>query len=619
MQSVAGGSSWWCLALRIAALAAATGGILLWPRVQPGYGVPFWLWVVGVIGYAISFSRAQRPLSPPGRGVILALCAVLVLAGVLRLVALEDLPANISIDESLTALEALRIAQGRVPNVFSSVGWFSMPNFTFAFPAVFMRLAGADAFFAARLSSVVMGLAGIVCVFALGRRLFGDCVGLLASFLMAVSFWHLHNSRTAFPFVQSSFWTALVLYLQVRARQNRSRALMALAGVTLGLALQCYFPLRILLVIAPLFWVADWYREPVALRTMVVDTVIWGGAALLVLAPLLLTVPWTTLAGHSRDVLVIRPGVWRPLAKTYHVASLPAVVWRNLQESAAMFTDWADVCVLNRSPAGLLDRGTRAALVVGLLVVLWQRRPYGLLVMGWALLTFVFGVALSNAPRASYRLAAAMPALFLMAGIGAEQVIVALTPARGRFGRALHFGLICAAAVWVLRQNYRLFFVDYARGRPGDIRTGQGSDNADSNARRFMLSHCDGRLFYFVGKWLGPPYDPEPKGLDVFCARHRVFAPGGAHARIDRAYPATIFVLVDDAHLLEPVRRCYPSARVTPQRRWDGRLLYWRVDIPVTALGDGGACLDAAMTTCIPSTRSSDSDRPGHWLLLTGY
>lgn len=575
-------------------MAAAAGGIALWPRAQPGYGVAFWLWVGGVIGYVLSFPRARRPCAPPAWGAILGLCAVLALAAVLRLPALQDIPANISIDETLTALDALRIAQGRAPNVFSSVGWFFLPNLTFAVPAAFMRTLGPNAFFAARLSSVAMGLAGLACVFALGRRLFGACVGVLASFLMGVSFWHLHNSRTAFPFVQSSFWTAAVLYLLVRARHDRSRVVMALAGVALGLALQCYFPTRILLVLCPLFLVAECCRDRAGVRTLAADTAVVGLGALLVLAPLLIVVPWETLAGRTQDVLLTHPGVWQHLAGEYQVAGLPAVLWRNFREAGAMFTDWADVCVLNRSPAGLLDRGTLAALVIGIVVVVWRREMHGLLVLAWAALTIVLGVALSDAPRASYRLAPAMPALFLLAALGGQWLAFAVTPRRSRVARGLRLVLICAAAVWVLVQNCRLFFVDYARGRAGDTSTGHGADNADSNARRFMLSHCDGRVFYFVGGWLGPPYDPEPKGLDVFCPHHRAVPAGRARERIDAVRPATVFVRKEDPLVLDTWRHCYPSAVVTPQRRRDGDLLYWRVEIAVPDLRAGGACLDAA-------------------------
>jgi hypothetical protein len=274
-----------------------------------------------------------------------------------------------------------------------------------------------------------------------------------------------------------------------------------------------------------------------------------------------------------------------------------------------MFTDWADVCVLNRSPAGLLDIGTLAMLVVGVLVVAGRGQLYGLLVLAWAALTFMVGVALSDAPRASYRLAAAMPALFLVAAVGFEWVLLAVTAQRLRFGRALRLALICGAAVWVLTQNYRLFFFNYAGGRAGETRSGQGGDNADSNARRFMLSHCDGRVFYFVGAWLGPPSDPEPKGLDVFCPHHRIMPPGQARDRIDRTRPATVLVLAEDASLLDPLRRCYPSATVAPQRSRDDGLLYWRVDIPTTDLVDGAACLDAALDPVARVSRQSCFDK----------
>ena len=41
-----------------------------------------------------------------------------------------------------------------------------------------------------------------------------------------------------------------------------------------------------------------------------------------------------------------------------------------------MFTNWADVCVLNRSPGGLLDTGTLAALVLGILIAVLQGGAY---------------------------------------------------------------------------------------------------------------------------------------------------------------------------------------------------------------------------------------------------
>ena len=96
------------------------------------YGPAFWLWAGALAGYALSFRPAERPFTKPGVLVIALLFGILGLATWLRLTALEDIPANISIDEILPSVEAANIARGAVPNVFSSAGWFGMPNLTFS-------------------------------------------------------------------------------------------------------------------------------------------------------------------------------------------------------------------------------------------------------------------------------------------------------------------------------------------------------------------------------------------------------------------------------------------------------------------------------------------------------
>ncbi|MFI5395617.1 MAG: ArnT family glycosyltransferase [Candidatus Binatia bacterium] len=565
-------------------MLAAGAGIMLWPRSHPGYRTAFWLWAGGIVAYVLSFRRAERALTPPPASVQLGLIGILALAAALRLVAIEDIPANISIDEILPSLEALHIAQGGAPNVFSSVGWFGMPTLTFSFAAVVMRFAGPDAFLAARLSSVLMGISGIACLFLLARRLFGDRVALVASFFMAISFWHIHNSRTGFPFVQSSLWPSLTLYLLVRARQGRSRAALALAGVTLGLALQCYFPVRILLLLCPLFWLADWLRNPVPVRTMAADTATFLVATLVVVAPLLLSAPWESIAGHSRGVLLCNSGTLQHLADLYKVTGLPAVFGRNLQEAAAMFTDWADVCVMNRSPAGLLDTGTLVALVIGVLAAVLQGETAALLLVVWAALTFVLGVAFSDAPRASYRLAPAMPALLILAAFGVDRALLAVTPPWRWYRLTVRPVVIAGIGLWLLAQNYHLFFVDYAKG--------DGRENADSAVRRLAVSECDGRTFYFVGDWLAmnATVSQQPHALDLFCPDHQSVAAGEIPGRIGTTRPATFLILLTDSRVTDTLRRCYPSAQITMHRSRDGRPLFTSVDVSVATLVSGRSC-----------------------------
>jgi hypothetical protein len=572
----------WRFVLRVGAAVALVLAIELWPPTNSGYGVAFWLWVCAVVAYALSFERARRTSALPPRMVQVVLVGILILAAVLRLVLIKRFPAEIHIDEILPGIEALNIVQGKAPNVFSSVGWFTTPNLTFAFPALAMEIASHDLLRAARLTSAVMGVAGILALYLLARRLLEDRVALIASFLMAVSFWHMHDSRTAFSYIQSSFCAALVMYLVVRARQYRSRATLALAGIALGFALECYFPVRILLLVCPLFWLPALLRQPA--RTTLADAATFVTGTLLALTPLLFNVRWSVIVGHSQQVLITNPAVLNELERRYGVVGLLAVFLCNLRETAAMFTAWADPSVWHRTPAGLLDAGTLGALVVGVLAALVGRTDDAPLLVAWAVLSFILGVALTSAPRAAYRMAAAMPALFILAGYGVERVLALADWAPRRYGRAVRPVVLAGFALWVLAVNCERFFVRYADGA--------GRENSDSKARRLLAAHCDGREFFFVGRWLNPTggVSYEPGALDLFCPQHKPVTAEQIRAGIQTTHAATFLVLEEDNPAIEILRRCYRSAQIIPRRSRDGRFLFVGVDIGAGDLANGHPC-----------------------------
>ena len=568
--------------LRVGAVAATGVAIKLWPPSNSGYGVAFWLWVCGVVSYALSFQRARQTFASPRRVVQLGLVGILILAAVLRLVQIKRYPAEIHIDEILPGLEALHIVEGKAPNVFSSVGWFSTPNLAFAFPALAMEVASHDLLRAARLTSAVMGLTGILCLFLLARRLFGDRVALIASFLIAVSFWHLHDSRTAFSYIQASFCTALVLYLLVRAQQDHSRAIFALAGIALGFALECYFPVRILLLVCPLFWLPVLRRQPA--RTTAADMATFGVGALLVLTPFLFKVPWTVITLHSQQVLTRGAAVSVTWSAGGDVVSLAAVFLRNLRETTAMFTEWANPCVWHETPAGLLDVGTLGALIIGVVATVVRREGNAFLLLAWAALTFVLGVALSDAPRAAYRLAPAMPALFILAGCGVERVLLVADWAPRRCRRTVGPVLLAGLALWVLAMNCDRFFVRYSNGA--------ARENADSRARKLLAAHCDGREFFFIGAWRDPTggVSYEPSALDLFCPQHKPVTTAQIKAGIRTTHPATFLVLEEDNPAIEMLRGCYPSAQIGQLRSRDGRFLFTAVDVAADDLIGGRSC-----------------------------
>ncbi len=61
-----------------------------------------------------------------------------------------------------------------------------------------------------RFPAAIMGIATIVVMYQLGRRMFGERIGMLAAFLLSINFFHIWYSREAYnysPFVLCALWS----------------------------------------------------------------------------------------------------------------------------------------------------------------------------------------------------------------------------------------------------------------------------------------------------------------------------------------------------------------------------------------------------------------------------
>jgi hypothetical protein len=419
-----------------------------------------------------------------------------------------------------------------------------------------------------------MGLGGIVATFLFGRRLLGDTAALLGAFLMAAGFWHIHNSRTGFPFIQSSFAVPLVLYFVLRARQDRSLAVMAFAGLCLGTMLQGYFPVRVLLVLAPLLLAGSWLSDRESPRRVVTECLVFAAGAAFAIAPLVHSTSFVSLSERSYSILVFQEGVLEWLEQQHKTSGVVAVLWANLKSSAGMFNDWADVCILNHSPSGLLDGVTLSAMMLGGLVALMHGRGRAVFLVLWASLVFIFGVSLTDAPRASYRLAPAMPAFYLLAGYGLYSALFAVSPNR-RWLRVVVWPVVVAGfALWVTATNHRLFFVGYSA-------EGDGREFLLPGALRLVGDECDGRMFY----WLSGEQARQSDLFELFCPDFRAIDEKDIPAAIDPRRDATFIVMRPWPGALARLEACYPKTRPVAHRSADQRFLFMRVDATATDLG----------------------------------
>jgi hypothetical protein len=438
-----------------------------------------------------------------------------------------------------------------------------------------------------------MGLAGIFVTFLLGRRLFDDTVGLFGAFLMSAGFWHLHNSRTGFPFVQSSFSIPLVLYLIVRARRDRSLAATAVAGLTLGIVLQGYFPVRVLLLLVPMLLLGMWIGGRENVRRMAAEAAILAVGVLITLGPLLRSAPLDQVVDRSMQILVFRQGVAEAISGSYQTGGTPMVIWENIRTAADMFVGWADVCILNRSPAGLLDTVTLAAAAVGALVAIMRGRPRSLFLCLWIAIVFFFGVVLTDGPRASYRLAPAMTALYLLAACGLRSTFFSRPP-RWAWQRVLIWPLvILALAGWIAEANYKLFFVEYSA-------RGDGRAFQLAAILRAVDDLCDGRRIY----WIAGDQVRQADLFELFCKDAQALDYAAIPKEVTRGRQATFIINRPWPEALARLQKCYPKSPAQTERSYDRRYLFMRVDVPVEEV-------DAAPESCAVEVKQDG--KPAEW------
>jgi 4-amino-4-deoxy-L-arabinose transferase-like glycosyltransferase len=398
--------------------------------------------------------RAERAEADPGRSRLaaaeaLAVLLMLAMAAFFRLYRIETMPPGIFIDEANTALDALRILEGRPDSLFGT-GWFETPNGFTYLQSLIIRLLGTT-FVALKVQSVIPGLLTVPALWLLARELFGRRPALIAGFVLAANRWHFHMSRWGWNEVYPPLFQVLAVLFIVRGARRRHWGDWALAGLWLGLGMYTYLAIRlaVLAVVAYLL-----YR-------LVVERGFgrrqWPGLAAfalvyaLVFAPLAFTYikdPFTFL-NRSRQVSITNDiaaagGSLQPLVES-------------VKRHGLMFHVAGDRNGRHNLPgAPMLDPITGALFVVGAGWAVWRWRDHRrMLALIWIAFTLLGGILsqLNEAPQA-YRTLAVTPAIALLV---ADAFTESLRGLCGRWrhkapGRAAAVGLAAvglAALAWL--------------------------------------------------------------------------------------------------------------------------------------------------------------------------
>ena len=179
------------------------------------------------------------------------LSALFIFALVLRFYKFGEVPVGLNRDEAsigYTAYSILTTGKDEYgksfPLSFKSFGDWKLPLYSYL-TIPFIKLFGLSDF-SVRLPSALAGILTVIAIYFLTRELLSDSlsqylsilVSLIASFLLAISPWHIHFSRAAYEANIALFLTVLGVYFFIKSFKNSKFLL--LSSLCLALTLFTY-------------------------------------------------------------------------------------------------------------------------------------------------------------------------------------------------------------------------------------------------------------------------------------------------------------------------------------------------------------------------------------------
>lgn len=219
------------------------------------------LWIAAVIGALVcAWPRHEVRTAPnidprPDRREVALLLVVLLIAILLRVTNLADVPYTLNGDESNYALQGRTYLEGVLFRPFVTVLDGSWGLF-FLIMAAFMRGLGQTVE-TIRLASALFGALSVVALYALVRLLWNRRAAWLAAALLAASHLNIHFSRNAMSIIFDALYLPLVFGCVWLGWKTGRRRAWLMAGLALGLSQYFYIGSRvipILLAVLGVFW-----------------------------------------------------------------------------------------------------------------------------------------------------------------------------------------------------------------------------------------------------------------------------------------------------------------------------------------------------------------------------
>lgn len=421
---------------------------------------PLLLTALLIAGLALSRARtAAGPLEEtPVRGQGVWLLAILLAATLLRTYQLDSMPPGFFQDEATNGNDALALGDLDHWAIWSdSVG--GRPTLFLYMLLAALKLFGIG-YLELKIVPVVVGVAGVAAIYAVGRLAIGPRTALWAAFLLAFSRWDIHYSRMAWEVICVPLFAALgfALLLDGLRPHRRAPASLIAAAVVLSSGLYTYaayraVPAAVLVFLGAILLSAD--RATLGRR--------WVSLPIAALVAACIAAPLALFAWDQPDLYWYR---YSEVSLTSYMVyyDTPTPWLHQFGKGLLSLTSVGDEIVRHNLPWWPhLDRVSGGLMLLGMATALGIRRHLGVRLLWCWFLTFMALATLTmDGPHAT-RLLGVAPVAVLFAAFGVTRLL-------GEIGEAwrptvsVGVGIVIALSVIGLN-GYQYFVLE--RNHPG--------------------------------------------------------------------------------------------------------------------------------------------------------
>ena len=417
-------------------------------------GWQLWTWFVVVVVVVLALLPLKEfpRLQLTDAKLLLLITAI---AFVLRLFALDQLPAGLHGDERIVAEFAVRHAfpadQADTLNPFRT-GALSQPALYHYLIRLTIALFGYS-FYGVRISSAIAGSLAIAATYAIVYLIQDRRTAIFTAIIMTTYHYHVHWSRLVLNNIWDTLWVPAVLLFFVWGWRHSWSGGAVLSGLALGLSQYFYSGNKISFFLLP-FVIIFLYRQERDQRRLLIHA-----SKLLVI--------FVTVAAPITIFALIEPNVYfyrsREVFGWQSSAVITAVgdydLWRylgyQLWHNLGAFTTLPEITGFYRPHVPFLIGLAAPLFLIGFFWSMWQRQFLPVL---WILLTVFFGGIMLNGSPSSSHYVVSIPAICWLTAVP-----LAWLGQRGRW--RLAFFLLTIVVV----TDLIFYFAIFAQRAPGDL------------------------------------------------------------------------------------------------------------------------------------------------------